>query len=112
MAEAMIQVALETLTHSFKNSSFLPEDAEEKKLTDKALNNWLRKLRDATHLLDDILDKCSTHALSLEYHQDKVQGSSLLSSSYINLTHVKFCYKISKKLKDISQRLDEIAEKG
>ncbi|KAI9073425.1 hypothetical protein K1719_044610 [Acacia pycnantha] len=91
MAEAMIEVALETLSSlihkelvSFlgvdremrKLSSILTtikavlEDAEEKQITDKALKNWLRKLRDAGHLLDDILDEYSTHALSLEC-QDK-----------------------------------------
>ncbi|XP_028754365.1 putative disease resistance protein RGA1 [Neltuma alba] len=127
MTEAMIEVAIETLSSLIQKelvlfmgvggemtrlSSVLTtikavlEDAEEKQLTDKPLQNWLRKLRDAAYLLDDILDECSTHALSLEY-QDKVQASCLCS---FNPTHVTFRYKIAKKLKGISQRLDEIAE--
>ncbi|KAI9111447.1 hypothetical protein K1719_017137 [Acacia pycnantha] len=82
MAEAMIEVALETLSSlihkelvSFlgvdremrRLSSILTtikavlEDAEEKQITDNALKNWLRKLRDAAHLLDDVLDDYSTH---------------------------------------------------
>ncbi|XP_028754366.1 putative disease resistance protein RGA3 [Neltuma alba] len=127
MTEAMIEVAIETLSSLIQNelgfflgvdaemkrlSSVLTtitavlEDAEEKQLTNKSLNDWLRKLRDAAYLLDDILDECSTHTLSLQY-QDKVQTSCLCS---FNPTHVKFRYKIAKKLKDISQRLDQIAE--
>ncbi|KAK4261265.1 hypothetical protein QN277_004288 [Acacia crassicarpa] len=127
MAEAMIEVALETLSSlihkelvSFlgvdremrRLSSILTtikavlEDAEEKQITDNALKNWLRKLRDAAHLLDDVLDEYSTHALSLEC-QDKVQGSCLYS---FNPIHVMFRYKMAKKLKDIGERLDEIAE--
>ncbi|XP_028754371.1 putative disease resistance protein RGA3 [Neltuma alba] len=127
MTEAMIDVALDTLSSLIQKelglflgvggemrrlSSVLTtikavlEDAEEKQLTNKSLKDWLRKLRDAAYVLDDILDECSTHALSLEY-QDKVQASCLCS---FNPTHVKFRYKIAKKLKGISQRLDEIAE--
>ncbi|XP_028787894.1 disease resistance protein RGA2-like [Neltuma alba] len=127
MTEAMIEVALDTLSSLIQKelvlflgvggemrrlSSVLTtikavlEDAEEKQLTNKSLKDWLRKLRDAAYVLDDILDECSTHALSLEY-QDKVQASCLCS---FNPTHVKFRYKIAKKLKGISQRLDEIAE--
>ncbi|XP_028754370.1 putative disease resistance protein RGA1 [Neltuma alba] len=127
MTEAMIEAALETLSSLiqkelglflgvrgemrrlssvFTTIKAVLEDAEEKQFTDKALKNWLRKLRDAAYLLDDILDECSTHALYLEC-QDKVQASCLCS---FNLTYVKFRYKIAKKLKGISQRLDEVAE--
>ncbi|KAI9070593.1 hypothetical protein K1719_047443 [Acacia pycnantha] len=127
MTEAIVEVALETLSSLIQKQLGLflgvngemkrlsdvlttikavLEDAEEKQLTNKALRNWLRKLRDAAYLLEDILDECSTHALSLEYRH-KVQGSCLYS---FHPTHVMFRYKIAKKLKDISQRLDEIAE--
>ncbi|KAI9071513.1 hypothetical protein K1719_046521 [Acacia pycnantha] len=126
MAEAMIEVVLETLSSFIqkelvsclgvdremrKLSSKLTtikavlEDAEEKQITDNALKNWLRKLRDEAHSLDDVLDEYSTHALSLEC-QDKVQGSCLYS---FNPIHVMFRYKMAKKLKDIGERLDEIA---
>ncbi|KAK4261268.1 hypothetical protein QN277_004291 [Acacia crassicarpa] len=127
MTEAIVEVALETLSSLIQKQlgSFLGvnremkrlsdvlttikavlEDAEEKQLTDKSLKNWLRKLRHAAYLLEDILDECSTHALSLEYRH-KVQGSCLYS---FHPAHVMFRYKIAKKLKAISQRLDEIAK--
>ncbi|XP_028789552.1 putative disease resistance protein RGA3 [Neltuma alba] len=134
MTEAMIEVALATLRSLIQKeiglflgvdremrrlSSVLStikavlEDAEEKQLTNKALNNWLHKLQDAAHLLDDILDECSTHALSLEYPELKCGSSLTVQGSCFNYLHPSkflFRYKIAEKLKDISERIDEIAE--
>ncbi|XP_054810505.1 putative disease resistance protein RGA3 isoform X2 [Prosopis cineraria] len=87
MAESVLEVALENLGSLIQNELGLilrvnqemkmfsntlteiravPQDAEDKQLTNKALKNWLYKLQDAAHLLDDILDGCSTEALVLE----------------------------------------------
>ncbi|MCI43325.1 resistance protein, partial [Trifolium medium] len=35
--------------------------------TNRAIKDWLLKLKDAAHVLDVILDECSTQALELEY---------------------------------------------
>ncbi|XP_045813824.1 putative disease resistance protein RGA3 [Trifolium pratense] len=83
------------------------EDAEEKQFTDKAIQNWLQKLKDAAHVLDDILDECATKALELKYKGFK-HGLSFLSS--LNPKHVAFRYKVAKKMKSIRERLDQIAE--
>ncbi|KAI5437181.1 hypothetical protein KIW84_023341 [Lathyrus oleraceus] len=42
------------------------EDAEEKQFTDRAIKDWLLKLKDAAHILDDILDECATQVLEME----------------------------------------------
>ncbi|KAK2374620.1 putative disease resistance protein RGA3 [Trifolium repens] len=39
------------------------EDAEEKQFTNRPIKDWLLKLKDAAHILDDILDECATQAL-------------------------------------------------
>ncbi|XP_045812709.1 putative disease resistance protein RGA3 [Trifolium pratense] len=89
------------------------DDAEEQQFSNRALEDWLLKLKDAAHVLDDILDECATKALELEYKRykagltDKVQ-SSFLSS--LHPKHVAFRYKVAKKMKSIRKRLDEIAE--
>ncbi|XP_027361215.1 putative disease resistance protein RGA3 [Abrus precatorius] len=89
------------------------EDAEEKQYSNRAIKDWLQKLKDAAYVLDDILDECATEALQLENHRitcgllDKVQASSLSS---FHPKHVVSRYKIAKKMKRISERLDEIAE--
>ncbi|PNX64306.1 disease resistance protein rga3-like, partial [Trifolium pratense] len=88
MAEAVIEIVLGSLSSLAQNeiglflgfdqefekiSSLLTtikatlEDAEEKQFTDKAIQNWLQKLKDAAHVLDDILDECATKALELKY---------------------------------------------
>ncbi|XP_027362805.1 putative disease resistance protein RGA4 [Abrus precatorius] len=89
------------------------EDAEEKQYSNRAIKDWLRKLKDAAYVLDDILDECATEALQLENHRitcgllDKVQTSCLSS---FHPKHVVSRYKIAKKMNRISERLDEIAE--
>ncbi|RDX58103.1 putative disease resistance protein RGA3, partial [Mucuna pruriens] len=83
------------------------EDAEEKQFSDRAIKDWLQKLKDASHLLDDILDECAYVALGLEYQGVKVQSSCLSS---FHPKHVVSHYKIAKKMKSISKRLEEIAE--
>ncbi|KAI5437143.1 hypothetical protein KIW84_023316 [Lathyrus oleraceus] len=46
------------------------EDAEEKQFTDRAIKDWLLKLKDAAHILDDILDECATQVLEMECKGD------------------------------------------
>ncbi|XP_058776867.1 putative disease resistance protein RGA3 [Vicia villosa] len=85
------------------------EDAEEKQFTDRAIKDWLLKLKDAAYVLDDILDECATQVLEMESKglSHKVQSSLLFS---FHPKHVAFRYKIAKKMKNIRERLDEIAE--
>ncbi|MCI07691.1 NB-ARC domain disease resistance protein, partial [Trifolium medium] len=71
------------------------------------------KLKDAAHVLDDILDECATQALELEYKAVKGGPSHMVQSSFLsslNPKHVAFRYKIAKKMKNIRERLNEIAE--
>jgi len=89
------------------------EDAEEKQFSDRDINNWLLKINDAAHMVDDIIDECGYEALGLEYRgvkadlSDEVQCSCLSS---FNLNHVVFDYKMDRKMKRISERLKEIVE--
>jgi len=134
MAEAVIEVVLDNLSTLIQKelglflgvdrelkslSSLLTtikatlEDAEEKQFSNRAIKDWLLKLKDAAHILDDILDECATKALELEYkgfkygQSHKVQSSCLSS---LNPKNVAFRYKIAKKMKRIRERLDGIAE--
>ena len=88
-------------------------DAEERQFSDRSIKDWLQKLKDAAHVLDDILDECAYEAWRLEYQgvkcclSDKVQCSCLSS---FHPEHVVFRYKLAKKMKRISERLEEIAD--
>ncbi|THF95840.1 hypothetical protein TEA_013517 [Camellia sinensis var. sinensis] len=51
------------------------EDAQQKQFQEKAIQNWLRKLNDAAHEVEDILDDCTTEAL--QYESKRLSSSSL-----------------------------------
>ncbi|KAJ1416753.1 Virus X resistance protein-like, coiled-coil domain [Sesbania bispinosa] len=134
MAEAVLQIVLENLNSLVRKelglflgfdqdlkrlASLLTtikatlEDAAEKQFSDRAIKNWLQKLNDAAHVLDDILDECATEALELEYEGSKCGVSYKVQSSFLSSFHPKhiaFRYKIAKKMKRIRERLGEIAE--
>ncbi|KAJ1397017.1 Virus X resistance protein-like, coiled-coil domain [Sesbania bispinosa] len=98
MAEAVLQIVLENLNLLVQKelglflgfdqdlkrlASLLTtikatlEDAEEKQFSDRAIKNWLQKLKDAAHVLDDILDECTTEALELEYEGSRERSGVL-----------------------------------
>ncbi|PNX59264.1 NBS-LRR resistance protein [Trifolium pratense] len=75
------------------------EDAEKKQLTDRSIKVWLQQLKDAVYVLDDILDECSIKS-------NRLKGSSAFKPKNIILRH-----KIGNRLKEISSRFDEIADR-
>ncbi|KAL5738782.1 hypothetical protein ACOSP7_031543 [Xanthoceras sorbifolium] len=78
------------------------EDAEEKQIKEKALRDWLRKLKAAAYKVDDTLDECTTEAALLRVL------TSFLSS--LRPHNIFFRRKIGSRMRDIRERLDEIAE--
>ncbi|KAK2420860.1 putative disease resistance protein RGA3 [Trifolium repens] len=74
------------------------QDAEEKQITSRALKDWLQKLTDAAHILEDILDRCS---ILSEANKDKHS---------IFLLYACHRHSIGKKLKNVTERIDAIAE--
>jgi hypothetical protein len=134
MAEAVLEIVLHNLSSLIHNeialflgfqqdfntlSSLLTtikatlDDAEDQQFSNRAIKDWLVKLKDAARVLDDILDECATQVLELDYGEFQCGPShKVLSSclSCIHPKHVSFRYKIAKKMKRIRERLDEIAE--
>ncbi|KAF7809253.1 putative disease resistance protein RGA3 [Senna tora] len=136
MAEAVLEVSLENLSSLIQNelglilginqemkrlsktlTTIKPmlEDAEKNQLTDISLKNWLNKLKDAVHLLDDTLDECSTEALEFESQGLLCESSDKVQCSFLSYFHPKlvwFRYKIAKKMIGIEERLDEILKES
>ncbi|XP_058188981.1 putative disease resistance protein RGA1 [Rhododendron vialii] len=87
------------------------EDAEQKQLQDKAIQDWLRKLKGAAYEVDDILDDCATEALRWK---TKGQTSSSLKKVSTSVLHpfenTKFRHKIGNRMKEITEDLNAIAE--
>ncbi|WJX63608.1 hypothetical protein P8452_48471 [Trifolium repens] len=75
------------------------EDAEKKQHTDRAIKVWLQQLKDAVYVLDDILDECS------------IKSNRLKGSSAFKLKNINFRRNIGNRLKEITSRFDEIAER-
>ena len=90
------------------------EYAEEKQFSDKAIKDWVGKLKDAAYELDDILDECVYEQLLLEEEEEDVRccvSEMVRSSSLCSFhpKHIYFRYKIAKRMKILSERLDRIA---
>ncbi|KAH7514950.1 hypothetical protein FEM48_Zijuj11G0144600 [Ziziphus jujuba var. spinosa] len=89
------------------------EDAEEKQLRNRAIKNWLQKLKDVSGELDDILDECSAEASLLEYKMQRFGVSPKVKASFLsclNPKNTRFRFQIAKKMEDVSERLDDIAK--
>lgn len=66
----------------------------------KDLQLWLEELKDAVYELDDIFDEYSIKSLGLR------------GFSFFKPKNIMFRYEISKRLKEITRRFDEIAKRG
>ncbi|KAH0742328.1 hypothetical protein KY290_035371 [Solanum tuberosum] len=121
MAEAFLQILLDNLTSfiqeelgllfgfenefkkllsTFSTIQIVIEDAQEKQLKDKPLENWLHKLNVAAYEADDILDECKTEAARLK-------------QSRLGFYHpgiITFRHKIGKRMKEMMEKLDAIAK--
>ncbi|CAL5382444.1 unnamed protein product [Camellia sinensis] len=83
-------------------------DAEEKQLTDRAVNLWLDDLQDLAYDLDDLVDEFATEALQRKLKAKQPQASS---SKVWNLIpnfkprDVLFNFKMKSKIEEINTRL-------
>ncbi|KAK4859055.1 hypothetical protein QYF36_026106 [Acer negundo] len=102
---------MEKLSSLLSTIQAVLEDAEEKQIRDKALQNWLRKLKDAAYKVDDILDECATEA-AVRFDSN-AQNSSLINkvrTSRLTPHNLLFRRKIGSRMRDIRKGLDDIAD--
>ncbi|KAA8525113.1 hypothetical protein F0562_007023 [Nyssa sinensis] len=102
---------MEKLSSTLSTIQAVLEDAEIKQLQDKALQDWLRKLKHAAYAVDDILDECATEAIPLESKGKKSGLLGKVHSSFSPYTpdNIIFRHKIGNKMKEITEKLDAIA---
>ncbi|KAI4348101.1 hypothetical protein L6164_008862 [Bauhinia variegata] len=104
---------IEKLSSTLTTIRTVLEDAEEKQTTNHALKVWLQKLKDATCVLDDIMDLCSIKSSQLGYEGKNLTPSNQVNScslTSLNPKNMVFRYKVGRKMKEIRERLDQIAE--
>lgn len=99
---------LEKLESTLTAIEAVMEDAEERQFKDKAVQNWLTKLKDAVYDADHVLDEFATVAL-----QQKVKShnhtNALVRKFLSVLNSLAFHVKMGFKIKKINERLDAIA---
>ncbi|XP_049376708.1 putative disease resistance protein RGA3 [Solanum stenotomum] len=88
------------LSSTFSTIQLVLEDASEKQLKDKAIENWLQKLNFAAYEVDDILDECKNEAARF--------NQSLLGCIHPKI--IIFRYKLGKRMKRMMEKLDAIAD--
>ncbi|RVW92781.1 putative disease resistance RPP13-like protein 1 [Vitis vinifera] len=96
------------------------DDAEMKQMTSPAVKNWLCQLRDLAYDAEDVLDEFATellrHKLMAERPQtpntSKVRSLIPTCCTSFNPCHVVFNVKMGSKIKEITNRLEELSTKN
>ncbi|KAK6260999.1 hypothetical protein SCA6_015473 [Theobroma cacao] len=91
------------------------EDAEDRQAMDKAVKNWLIKLKDVAYDADDLLEEYMTEASRrrLESHDYKKLSRFMLNEVryfFSQSNPILFRYQMRNKLENIAERLDAVAD--
>ncbi|KAL1315830.1 hypothetical protein AAHE18_15G016500 [Arachis hypogaea] len=90
---------IQELSNNLQAIRALFQDAAEEQFTSHAIKDWLKKLSDAMHVLEDILEDCS------------MESNRLQSEGWLACFHPKtilFRHAISKRMKDMVKRFQRI----
>ncbi|PNS96771.1 hypothetical protein POPTR_017G137700v4 [Populus trichocarpa] len=105
-----LDTELENLESTFAIVQAVLQDAEEKQWKNKALEIWLRRLKDAAYDVDDVLDD---FAIEARRHRLQKDLKNRLRS-FFSLDHnpLIFRLKMAHKLKNVREKLDVIANEN
>ncbi|XP_058107194.1 disease resistance protein RGA2-like isoform X2 [Magnolia sinica] len=104
---------IEKLSSTFTLIQAVLEDAESRRVKDKAVTIWLEKVKDVAYDVDDILDEWRTEALRPQA-PDESDGScfSFLVTCFLSyvtfFNHVMLRHNIGCRIKKVRGRLDSI----
>ncbi|AES98732.1 putative disease resistance protein RGA3 [Medicago truncatula] len=93
-----IKSKVQKLSNNLVHIKAVLEDAEKKQFKELSIKLWLQDLKDAVYVLDDILDEYS------------IKSGQLRGSSSLKPKNIMFRSEIGNRLKEITRRLDDIAE--
>ncbi|RHN56535.1 putative P-loop containing nucleoside triphosphate hydrolase, leucine-rich repeat domain, L [Medicago truncatula] len=93
-----IKSKAKNLSTSLNHIEAVLVDAEKRQVKDSYIKVWLQQLKDAVYVLDDILDECS------------IESARLGGSFSFNPKNIVFRRQIGNRLKEITRRLDDIAD--
>nr|XP_029118002.1 disease resistance protein RGA2 [Elaeis guineensis] len=106
-----IYTDMEKLQSKLSTIQDVLDGAEKKSITNRALQGWLKKLKDAALDADDVVDEFQTEALRrrMERH-DRMTGK--VRDFFSSNNPIAFRYKIGGKIREIRKRFDEIAKEN
>ncbi|XP_073104320.1 putative disease resistance protein RGA4 [Elaeis guineensis] len=99
---------LEKLERTLSVIQSILGDAENRQVKDPAVKRWLAALKDAAYEADDILDEFNVEAMRRKT-QIQIDMSKKVRSFFSLHNPVWFRFKMGQKLKEIVQKIDEIA---
>ncbi|KVI08889.1 Disease resistance protein [Cynara cardunculus var. scolymus] len=103
-----LKADLRSLRTIFTQIQPLLADAEAKQRKNRALQDWLRKLRAASFEVENVLEEVSTEALLRRLHVER--GIRNKVSTFFSASNpLKFRIRMVQKVKDIKELLDAIA---
>eukprot|EP00258_Populus_trichocarpa_P021943 XP_024437962.1 putative disease resistance protein RGA4 isoform X7 [Populus trichocarpa] len=93
------------------------EDADRQQVKDKAVRDWLNKLKDVCYDLDDVLDEWSTAILrwKMEEAEENTRSRQKMRCSFLKspcfcLNQVVQRRDIALKIKEVSEKVNDIAK--
>ncbi|XP_060673816.1 putative disease resistance protein RGA4 [Ziziphus jujuba] len=104
---------MENLSSILSTICAVLQHAEERQTRDRAIKNWLQKIKDVADELDDIMYECSMEASQLEYKGQRFGSTQKVTASFLSCLNPKNLlsrYRIVKKMKDVSDKLDKISK--
>ncbi|OVA05164.1 Leucine-rich repeat [Macleaya cordata] len=102
---------LTKLRQTFIDIKAVLNDADKKQVENKAIQIWLRDLKDIAYDAEDVLDDFQYEALRHELESQGRIRNKVRNSFSISNNPFVFRRKIAHKIKDINQMLDEIARR-
>nr|TKS04598.1 hypothetical protein D5086_0000143230 [Populus alba] len=87
------------------------EDADRKQVKDKAVRDWVDKLKDVCYDMDDVLDEWSTAILRWKMEEAEENTRSLQKMRCSFLKSPCFCLNQVARRRDIARKIKEVCEK-
>ncbi|XP_030969836.1 putative disease resistance protein RGA4 [Quercus lobata] len=96
------------------------DDAEKRQLMDGAVKLWLKRLKDVSYEMDNVLDEWNTAMIKSEIEkQEKAESSPILKKKVCSFIPSSLCFfrqfkklglrhDIAHKIKELSENLDEL----
>ncbi|XP_021826693.1 putative disease resistance protein RGA3 [Prunus avium] len=117
-----VKKEVEKLTRNFQAIHVVLENAEERQMKEVDVRYWLDSLKDLSYEMDDVLDEWSTEILKQHIQKQEKQAGNAGSTSTtkkvcfcIPAPWFCFCHQvvlrlhIAMKIKELNERLDQIA---